>query len=230
LRAGLLIAVYQRWCACRSLVDHSRFPTPLIPLLEWHRGNGVFSSSLLSFFRGLRSTTERWAILARTDPLTGVLKPKGVRRGRLSARWPRRALSPVAFTRLSGHDDFKKVNDEGGHEDGDRLLVVVAETLARNLRAFDVVARYGGDEFVLLLPEAGDKAAEMVLDKLMGALPRCRAGPLAARASSYRRHNHRRAADIAGSTGPAGGQTGLRGQAGRKRLRPAPAPPPQWNQ
>jgi len=48
--------------------------------------------------------------------------------------------------------------------------VEVAETLARNLRAFDVVSRFGGDEFVLLLPETGDNAAEMVLDKLMGAL------------------------------------------------------------
>jgi diguanylate cyclase (GGDEF)-like protein len=48
--------------------------------------------------------------------------------------------------------------------------MAVAETLARNLRAFDVIARYGGDEFVLLLPETGDKAAEMVLEKLMDAL------------------------------------------------------------
>jgi diguanylate cyclase (GGDEF)-like protein len=67
-------------------------------------------------------------------------------------------------------DDFKQVNDRGGHQEGDRLLARVADTLKSNVRAFDIVARFGGDEFVLLLPETGDEATEMVLEKLTVAL------------------------------------------------------------
>ena len=67
-------------------------------------------------------------------------------------------------------DDFKQVNDRDGHAEGDHLLAKVADTLRRNLRAFDIVARFGGDEFVVLLPEADDEAAELVLEKLQIAL------------------------------------------------------------
>ena len=118
----------------------------------------------------LRTTTEHWAALAQTDPLTGILNRRafiGTSTLELArAERYQRSLS-LAYLDI---DDFKRVNDEGGHDDGDRLLVEVAQTLKRNLRAFDVVARYGGDEFVFLLPEAGDEAAELVLEKLMIAL------------------------------------------------------------
>lgn len=170
LRAGLLLSGLSAVVRLQDLwLTTHRFSHPLIPY--W---NGVVE---LGFFvvvafilSRLRSTTEHWATLAMTDPLTGVLNRRAFTETatREVARAERyhRSLS-LAYLDI---DDFKKVNDEGGHDDGDRLLVEVAETLARNLRAFDVIARYGGDEFVLLLPETGDKAAEMVLDKLMGAL------------------------------------------------------------
>ena len=146
-----------------------RFSHPLIAYWNGLVELGFFIVVALILSR-LRSTTEHWAILARTDPLTGVLNRRAFTETatREVARAERyhRSLS-LAYLDI---DDFKKVNDEGGHEDGDRLLVAVAETLARNLRSFDLVARYGGDEFVLLLPETGDKGAEIVLDKVMGAL------------------------------------------------------------
>jgi diguanylate cyclase (GGDEF)-like protein len=118
----------------------------------------------------LRTTTEHWATLARTDALTGALNRRAFEAsaGLELARAERYARSLSLF--YLDIDDFKQVNDRGGHEDGDRLLVAVAQTLKRNLRGTDLVARYGGDEFVVLLPETGDQAAVQVLDKLMLAL------------------------------------------------------------
>ncbi len=170
LRAGFLLCGLSAVVRLQDLwLTTHHFSHPLIPYWNGIVEMGFFVVVAYILSR-LRSTTERWAILARTDPLTGVLNRRAF--GEIATREVARAERYGRSLSLAylDIDDFKKVNDEGGHDDGDRLLVEVAETLTRNLRAFDVVARYGGDEFVLLLPEAGDQAARMVLDKLMGAL------------------------------------------------------------
>jgi diguanylate cyclase (GGDEF)-like protein len=64
-------------------------------------------------------------------------------------------------------DGFKLVNDERGHEAGDRLLMSVASALARGTRKVDVVARYGGDEFVMLMPDAGADGAMHAATRLV---------------------------------------------------------------
>ena len=56
-------------------------------------------------------------------------------------------------------DHFKLVNDTYGHLQGDDVLVEVAEILRRNLRGYDVAARYGGDEFALVAVDAGEEMA-----------------------------------------------------------------------
>ena len=57
-------------------------------------------------------------------------------------------------------DHLKAVNDSGGHEAGDRLLVRVAAALRARLRSYDLVVRYGGDEFVCILPGVAEAEAE----------------------------------------------------------------------
>lgn len=64
-------------------------------------------------------------------------------------------------------DDFKSVNDRFGHTFGDLFLRLVADALQDSLRAGDILARYGGDEFVAILPEASDQVAEMVANRLL---------------------------------------------------------------
>jgi diguanylate cyclase (GGDEF)-like protein/PAS domain S-box-containing protein len=93
------------------------------------------------------------AELARTDPLTGV----GNRRA-LEDRL--RQLPRIRFALLAlDVDDLKKVNDTHGHDAGDQLLATLAAVLATELRAGDLLARTGGDEFVALLADCDARGA-----------------------------------------------------------------------
>jgi len=107
---------------------------------------------------------------ARIDTVTG-LAGRGVflERGRWElARAKRyaRALT-VAYLDI---DHFKAVNDEFGHEAGDRVLAGVGALLRKSVRPFDLVARLGGDEFGLLLPETNEAEAGLLLKRLRARL------------------------------------------------------------
>lgn len=64
-------------------------------------------------------------------------------------------------------DQFKKINDEFGHQIGDHVLEELAEILERSVRSVDVVARYGGDEFIVLLPETRKPHAKKTADRIL---------------------------------------------------------------
>ena len=70
-------------------------------------------------------------------------------------------------------DHFKKVNDTFGHPAGDRVLKIIAEVLQDNIRAADFVARFGGEEFIVLMPETEQKAGLKVAEKLCRKIDRC---------------------------------------------------------
>lgn len=104
--------------------------------------------------------------LARMDTLTGVANRRAFYEALESEkeRACRHKLPlTVAYVDL---DDFKKINDSLGHATGDLVLTTVAGILRHNLRSTDLVARIGGDEFSLLLPETAEDAARIVLKKL----------------------------------------------------------------
>lgn len=111
---------------------------------------------------------------ANQDALTGVANRRAFL-ARLSVEVPRahrsRACLAVAYVDL---DNFKLVNDRSGHEEGDRVLVEVARVLRRNVRESDLVARIGGDEFVVLMPRTEAEGAKRALgtarERLLGSM------------------------------------------------------------
>jgi diguanylate cyclase (GGDEF)-like protein len=103
------------------------------------------------------ATTDRLTGLPNRPAIIGTLFTEVER----SVRY-RRPLS-VAFADI---DHFKTINDTYGHEAGDLVLRGVAEALRRNLRASDRVGRYGGEEFMVVLPETSVEEAATLADKL----------------------------------------------------------------
>jgi diguanylate cyclase (GGDEF)-like protein len=116
---------------------------------------------------------------AGTDPVAGCMNHRAMRR-RLDEEIGRAARtgSPLSCL-LIDLDNFKLVNDRHGHQAGDAMLRDVVQALVGEFRAFDRVARYGGDEFVVILPnadlESATAAATRALERLL-ALPSLDAG------------------------------------------------------
>jgi len=103
---------------------------------------------------------------ARTDPLTRLANRRDVHE-RLENERVRSERSHKAFAIvLSDIDHFKAINDRWGHEAGDRVLVAVAETMRRTLRKQDVVGRWGGEEFIWVLPETPLEGARLLAEKI----------------------------------------------------------------
>ncbi len=107
---------------------------------------------------------------ARTDALTGLLNHGAMQlRVREEIARARRDGTPLSFV-IIDLDDFKHVNDVRGHQAGDELLRQVAGLLHTVLRPYDQVARYGGDEFVLLLPGTDEATARAVAERVRDAM------------------------------------------------------------
>lgn len=108
--------------------------------------------------------------LADRDPLTGFANHRYLyeRLGEEVVR-AQRTRRPLSVLMLD-LDDFKVVNDTFGHLYGDRVLVHVADRIRSALRAHDVPARYGGDEFAVVLPETDAEAAARVGERIVEAL------------------------------------------------------------
>jgi diguanylate cyclase (GGDEF)-like protein/putative nucleotidyltransferase with HDIG domain len=105
---------------------------------------------------------------AITDGLTGVKTHRFFMEA-LSAEWKRSTRAGRAFALvLMDLDRFKFVNDFYGHLEGDMVLQTVGHILETNCRRSDVVARYGGDEFVILMPETSMEQARQLASKLRG--------------------------------------------------------------
>lgn len=115
--------------------------------------------------------SEHLFVQANYDSLTGMLnRPAFEARLSHTLKLADRSATPGAFLFLD-LDRFKQVNDTEGHKAGDRLLHVVARRISKCLRQVDTVARFGGDEFGVLICEYGDeRELTTICDRLLGEL------------------------------------------------------------
>jgi len=166
LRAGITVAVVSilslsvaKWIALGSHIYGF--------VMYWDTGIrfGFFLILVLllsAFKKALKSEQS----LARSDFLTGAANVRSFYEvtGRELER-ARRYSRPVSLAYLD-IDNFKILNDRFGHSIGDASLRLVTETIKRNIRATDLVARMGGDEFAILLPETTRDSAHAVSRKI----------------------------------------------------------------
>jgi diguanylate cyclase (GGDEF)-like protein len=136
---------------------------------------GVAAGRILERRRMLESA----AAIALTDPLTGLANRRA---------WEDELRREVARARRNSHrlalvmldlDHFKQLNDTKGHQAGDTVLAEAAASWRTAVRTTDFLARYGGDEFAMLLPDCPDEYGQTVLERIRTAIPRgcsCSAG------------------------------------------------------
>jgi diguanylate cyclase (GGDEF)-like protein len=146
-------------------VDSVRIDEVKLGLARTMANEAAMALENASLYEAARSLADR-------DPLTGFFNHRFLyeRMGEEVLR-ARRTRSPLSLLLLD-LDDFKLVNDTFGHQFGDRCLVHLSEVVKSTLRASDVPARYGGDEFAVILPDADADAAAVVAARISDDLAR----------------------------------------------------------
>lgn len=170
--SGRLIrrAAHAQAPSAASAVSHIRYDLAFSASLNrqaWLPSDGAVSRLVAAELRiaELEKALADARQLAQMDPLTGALNRRGFEEAcqREFAR-SRRTGAGVALA-LIDLDNFKQVNDTLGHQVGDRVLVDLVGVLSKAMRPTDVVARFGGEEFVLLLPETPLLDAEAAIQR-----------------------------------------------------------------
>jgi len=128
------------------------------------------------FIASLRDITERKAMdnelrrLATTDSLTGIANRRAfIEALKVETERSLRYQHPLCLM-ICDLDHFKRINDTYGHAVGDEALKGFVSTAQRELRECDVLARFGGEEFAVMLPETDFEAAKNLADRLCGAV------------------------------------------------------------
>ncbi len=134
-------------------------------------GAFLFSTFLAYKYEEIRTRQEiMLRHSAECDPLTGLLNRRGFSiSSRSTIQHALRTQQEFAIA-LIDIDDFKRVNDTQGHEAGDRVLKEIAELLQQHTRGTDLVARWGGEEFLLLLAHSNLEGAHTVTEKIRAVI------------------------------------------------------------
>lgn len=124
------------------------------------------------FSADIRYGLNKAKLLSETDDLTGLYNMRGfyLIMDRAFAQAVR-FLRPVSVLMIDS-DNLKAVNDEHGHDAGNELLRLIATGIKAQLRSTDVLARYGGDEFVVLLPDTGTVGTRDVAERIRDSIAR----------------------------------------------------------
>ena len=118
----------------------------------------------------LKRAMDNHKALARTDPLTAIPNRRAFYDlAEMELNKARRYQNPLSVLYLD-IDNFKQINDRLGHHIGDMLLCSAANMIKSNIRAIDIIGRFGGDEFVILLAQTGPDSVALVARKLKDKL------------------------------------------------------------
>ena len=132
--------------------------------------SGLYEYSREQFYNRTLELTKKYQQLAHFDPLTqlsnrrdalGILKQEQARAVRNK--------EPFAII-LCDVDHFKKINDQYGHNAGDTVLVELAKIFSQNIREVDCVSRWGGEEFLFILPKTSAQSASVIAEKIQAKL------------------------------------------------------------
>ncbi|MBF0524409.1 MAG: diguanylate cyclase [Deltaproteobacteria bacterium] len=116
----------------------------------------------------LEQSKQKLEIMSRTDPLTGLVNRRYLfERLQEEVSRHKRSGNPLSLAILD-IDFFKHVNDTYGHICGDKVLIQFSELLQNQVRRYDLVGRYGGEEFCVILPGAPLAGAEKVMNRFRG--------------------------------------------------------------
>ena len=153
-----------------------RFATMLVFVLTIGRCMflGIFSSSMRqSLYKSglkLKEAYRRIEELAELDELTGSFNRRSIMRMLEEEIARSHRLNAPCTVALIDLDFFKRINDLYGHPTGDEVLRTFAITAFANIRSVDRFGRYGGEEFMLILPDTDETSAVQMLDRLRGII------------------------------------------------------------
>ncbi|MEO0233876.1 MAG: GGDEF domain-containing protein [candidate division WOR-3 bacterium] len=164
--SGIIISLFSAviW-ALADIYSGHQYENFLIPLWNAIMRLGYFSlhSFFMSRFLEMYKKVKKESL---TDSLTAVTNSRFFyilfEQELMKAKRSKKPFT-LAYIDL---DNFKSVNDTYGHLEGDSLLIKIAQTIKKNIRETDILARIGGDEFILLLPETDYKLSDNILKRL----------------------------------------------------------------
>lgn len=155
----------------REMVEESRTVQSVVAQTQVRlHDEHAKANALTERVRTLEDEIRKLSDEVSTDPLTQIANRRGMMRA-FEAEQARvdRQGTPLAIGLLDV-DNFKKLNDQMGHQTGDEALKFLARRVSECLRPVDVVARYGGEEFVVMLPDTPDAEGQQVLTRLQRTL------------------------------------------------------------
>ena len=127
---------------------------------------------ILSLETKLRETLDQMKVLALKDSLTGILNRRAIfetAEDELTrAHREKTSLSLL----MADLDHFKSINDRFGHAAGDKALIKAVQTIEKNLRPYDHVGRWGGEEFLIVLPNTESEEAKQIAERLRDSISR----------------------------------------------------------
>jgi diguanylate cyclase (GGDEF)-like protein len=161
-RTGILLALLSAatWSLADRIYTHALLP-------YWNLAMEVIFFMLMTFILSvLKKSLETERQLARIDYLTGAINRRYfIELAESEIRRAQRYQRPFS-TAYIDVDNFKTINDNLGHHEGDELLTIMVSTIRAHIRTTDIIARLGGDEFIILFPETDIETAQKAIEKL----------------------------------------------------------------